>query len=697
MEMTDITITQEITIELDGKSPFEYVVMKQGDKDSRILAVSLLQNKQPYEIPTGCTARIKYYKPDGKPVLNDCEILEDKILVTYTKQMLAESGVGKGEIVLLKDEKELKSATYYTKIVETVYKTEGLVSDKEFLSMAVVLNDMDQATQKAAANAKIAEQAAERTNEAINNIPKHVDEYLEAHPAEIDPTLTDEKKAAPADKVGEISKDLNQFKKLIKGNNLFTGFQTLTIDGIQRKATNFIDIADKNSIKFVTNLKNFVSFLTLDKDNNVLQKLNTTDSGIVNIEKIHNAAKFCFADNGKLNNTKNIEWIIASDNREDYVPDTYVLNNDLIKEVNGEKITPNSIGISKLEKTLVEFHKTNNLYDDDSRVESMMINGSNVNGLTNWIPYKKGMTIVSNRNYTQYYYFDTEKQYKSKETHIKYPVTITFNSDGYLLVGNTEKGGNNKIIEGTDLSFYYDSYYTFNSDMIPQADSVKSRWNGKKWLAIGDSITDASVADKGYTYWVSKKLNMTCVNVGTSGKAMSYFHDKISSYADDFDLITVLLGTNNQGYNCAIGELNDTYYNSGDYTSNNSFYAQTQRLIDLLIEKYPNSTILFFTPIKRTGTNGTSNNDDGYQINALGLTTEPYADAIKKITDYYGIACLDLYHGGINPRQLWMRQKYFKQADGSDGTHPNNDGHRKYIAPVVEDFINKHAPFKREE
>ena len=28
---TDITITQEITIELDGKSPFEYVVMKQGD------------------------------------------------------------------------------------------------------------------------------------------------------------------------------------------------------------------------------------------------------------------------------------------------------------------------------------------------------------------------------------------------------------------------------------------------------------------------------------------------------------------------------------------------------------------------------------------------------------------------------------------------------------------------------------------
>lgn len=163
--MTDITITQKITIELDGKSPFEYVVMKQGDKGSRILAVSLLQNKQPYEIPTGCTARIKYYKPDGNPVLNDCTMSGNEILVTYTEQMLAAAGVGKGEIVLLKNGKELKSATYYTKIVETVYKTEGLTSDKEFLSVATVLNDMDQAAQKATAEAKIAEAAAATATE----------------------------------------------------------------------------------------------------------------------------------------------------------------------------------------------------------------------------------------------------------------------------------------------------------------------------------------------------------------------------------------------------------------------------------------------------------------------------------------------------------------------------------------------------
>lgn len=143
--------------------------MKQGDKGSRILAVSLLQNKQPYEIPTGCTARIKYYKPDGNPVLNDCTLSGNEILVTYTEQMLAAAGVGKGEIVLLKGGKELKSATYYTKIVETVYKTDGFVSDKEFLSMGTIFNDMDRAAQAAAANAKIAETAAAAANQAANS------------------------------------------------------------------------------------------------------------------------------------------------------------------------------------------------------------------------------------------------------------------------------------------------------------------------------------------------------------------------------------------------------------------------------------------------------------------------------------------------------------------------------------------------
>lgn len=167
--MADLEITQEITVELDGNSPFEYIVVKQGDKNSRIIAVTLLQNKQPYTIPSGCTARIKYFKPDGNPVLNDCTIQNNKILVTYTAQMLAAAGTAKGEIVILQGEKELKSATFYTKITSAVYQTEGLVSDKEFLSMAEILVEMDQASEAASENANIAAVAADSANTAANS------------------------------------------------------------------------------------------------------------------------------------------------------------------------------------------------------------------------------------------------------------------------------------------------------------------------------------------------------------------------------------------------------------------------------------------------------------------------------------------------------------------------------------------------
>ena len=77
-------------------------------------------------------------------------------------------------------------------------------------------------------------------------------------------------------------------------------------------------------------------------------------------------------------------------------------------------------------------------------------------------------------------------------------------------------------------------------------------------------------------------------------------------------------------------------------------------------------------------------------INALGLTTEPYAEAVKEVADYYGLPCLDLYHNGINPKSEWMRQLYFVN---SDGTHPNNKGHAKYIAPVIKAFLESLALF----
>lgn len=162
--------TQRIQIELDGNPPFEYVVVKQGEKGSRIVEVTLLENKTEFEIPSGTTAKIKYYKPDGKKTLNPCTISGNVIKVEYSEQMLAAAGTGRGEIVLYNGDNVLRSATYYTKIVETVYKENGLISDNEFLDMAESIIKVNQATDKAInageSAGESAEEAAEEANEA---------------------------------------------------------------------------------------------------------------------------------------------------------------------------------------------------------------------------------------------------------------------------------------------------------------------------------------------------------------------------------------------------------------------------------------------------------------------------------------------------------------------------------------------------
>lgn len=157
---------QRIQIELDGSAPFEYVVAKAGEKESRIVEVTLLENKKEFTIPVGTTAKIKYYKPDGKFVLNNATINGNVITVTYTEQMLAVSGTGRGEIVLYNRTAVLRSATYYTKITPTVYKENGLISDNEFLDMAESIIAMNKQIDKAINATKSAEQAATDANTA---------------------------------------------------------------------------------------------------------------------------------------------------------------------------------------------------------------------------------------------------------------------------------------------------------------------------------------------------------------------------------------------------------------------------------------------------------------------------------------------------------------------------------------------------
>lgn len=160
--------TQSIKVPIDSAPPFEYIIAKQGEISSRQVEVTLLQNNAVYTIPSGVTARVKYYKPDGNKVINDCTISNNKVIVTYTQQMLAAAGTGFAEIQLYNGSSVLVSATYYTKIAESVY-TDDIESTDESTSLTKLIIETEQARDSAQAARTATEKATDNANTATSN------------------------------------------------------------------------------------------------------------------------------------------------------------------------------------------------------------------------------------------------------------------------------------------------------------------------------------------------------------------------------------------------------------------------------------------------------------------------------------------------------------------------------------------------
>lgn len=169
---------QNIKVPIDGAPPFEYIIAKQGEISSRQVEVTLLQNNAIYTIPSGVKARVKYYKPDGNKVINDCTISNNKVIVTYTQQMLAAAGTGFAEIQLYNGSSVLVSATYYTKIAESVY-TDDIESADESTSLTKLIIETEQARDSAqtarAATEKATDIAKKAADEATTNAKRETE------------------------------------------------------------------------------------------------------------------------------------------------------------------------------------------------------------------------------------------------------------------------------------------------------------------------------------------------------------------------------------------------------------------------------------------------------------------------------------------------------------------------------------------
>ena len=147
-----LTILKTFSLDFTRKTPLEYIFVKQGDQNSRILDIIPLNDGLPYAIPAGVAARFGAKKADGTQVLNDAEIVTEegvkKIRVTLSEQTLATAGIIVAEVGLYGLSNELLTSQHFYMLCEPfAIDPDRAESSDEYQSFVAALLALDAAIQ----------------------------------------------------------------------------------------------------------------------------------------------------------------------------------------------------------------------------------------------------------------------------------------------------------------------------------------------------------------------------------------------------------------------------------------------------------------------------------------------------------------------------------------------------------------------
>ena len=238
-----------------------------------------------------------------------------------------------------------------------------------------------------------------------------------------------------------------------------------------------------------------------------------------------------------------------------------------------------------------------------------------------------------------------------------------------------------KLSDGKALLQYYLSFYE------PTTKEFDSPLRGKRWAILGDSrsVKEYYYTTKHYFEYISDRVGgMLLENHAISGaKVINNIYLQPNEIKDEPHIITVYGGVNDYGQSTpsVLGAITDE-------VNANTFYGKVKKCIETLITKFPNSTIIFITPIgqkdfgKGTSDDWSSRND----TNSLSLTIFDYQNAIKECCRLYNVPVYDDGSiGGYTPVFDEQKNIYF-----TDGFHQNAKGNLKIangLQSVLEIYV----------
>ena len=159
----------------------------------------------------------------------------------------------------------------------------------------------------------------------------------------------------------------------------------------------------------------------------------------------------------------------------------------------------------------------------------------------------------------------------------------------------------------------------------------------------------------------SKLWNIERINAAKGGATLAAtlpnnnFFGQYEKITKEPDVLIVMGGINDDGQK-NLGSI--------DSTANETFYGALKTHMRRMIEEYPDTRIVFMTPIYRGEREGIGD----------------YVTAIKEMAEVYGINVFDLYNANIRDE---LKNELF------DGTHPNAKGYQIIAKYVMRELQNK--------
>lgn len=215
----------------------------------------------------------------------------------------------------------------------------------------------------------------------------------------------------------------------------------------------------------------------------------------------------------------------------------------------------------------------------------------------------------------------------------------------------------------------------------------------EKVLVIGDSISADYYGS--YPKWVTMLIeegffpaNTTNDSIHATGFVAEYtaegdvdnnFLSRIETVADKdtYDLVVVFGGINDYIQNVPMGE------SGGDKAAN--FVPAVDHFFAYLVDNFPQAKIAVLSPLRTYNTNA----------NTAGHFQTEYADYIRQAAKSYCLPVLNLTEdSGFCPFNETFKAMWTLIPEGyedADGVHPNEEYQKKFLAPMIRNFLERFA------